>query len=456
MDVNENVIKKTMPHSEDAERGILGSILLDPASAGIAMEHLIPEDFYSSRNEKLFYAMTRLQAEKKEIDIVTLKEKCDELGYAEEISNLESIRQMVMLVKSSANLESYVRIVKEKSTLRQVIKVCETLANDAYFGNLETRDLYEKMESEVFQFLQSRRGIEKNTPIDQIVVQALLHIEEAMVNGGTVTGVPTGFVDLDTILTGLHGSELILVAARPAMGKTAFVLNIAAHVVLKEKIPVALFSLEMGEEQLATRMLALESMVDSQKIRTGQLDYEELSKVMAAGDALSRSPLEIIDKAGVSVADIRSQCRSIIQKRGSLGLIIIDYLQLMSGSGRIESRQQEVAEISRGLKGLAKELNVPVIALSQLSRAVEARDDHKPRMSDLRESGSIEQDADVVMFIYRDEYYNPDTTTKQGVAEIIIGKQRSGATGTVELAWIGKHTKFANKERAKKRMQEPD
>ena len=312
------------------------------------------------------------------------------------------------------------------------------------------------MESEVFQFLQSRRGIEKNTPIDQIVVQALLHIEEAMVNGGTVTGVPTGFVDLDTILTGLHGSELILVAARPAMGKTAFVLNIAAHVVLKEKLPVALFSLEMGEEQLATRMLALESMVDSQKIRTGQLDYEELSKVMAAGDALSRSPLEIIDKAGVSVADIRSQCRSIIQKRGSLGLIIIDYLQLMSGSGRIESRQQEVAEISRGLKGLAKELNVPVIALSQLSRAVEARDDHKPRMSDLRESGSIEQDADVVMFIYRDEYYNPDTTTKQGVAEIIIGKQRSGATGTVELAWIGKHTKFANKERAKKRMQEPD
>ena len=281
-------------------------------------------------------------------------------------------------------------------------------------------------------------------------------IEAAIANEGNITGVPTGFTDLDNILTGLHGSELILVAARPAMGKTAFVLNIASHVAMKKRIPVALFSLEMGQEQLATRIIALDSMVDSQNIRIGRLSDDELEKVAESADRLAASPMMIDDTPAVTVAEVRAKCRKTKQQYGDLGLIIIDYLQLMSGGGRTESRQQEVADISRSLKGLAKELDVPIIALSQLSRAVEARDDHKPRMSDLRESGSIEQDADVVMFIYRDEYYNPDTTTKPGTAEIIIGKQRSGATGSIDLAWIGKYTKFANKERAKKKMQEPD
>ena len=240
------------------------------------------------------------------------------------------------------------------------------------------------------------------------------------------------------------------------MGKTAFVLNIASHVAMKKRIPVALFSLEMGQEQLATRIIALDSMVDSQNIRIGRLSDDELEKVAESADRLAASPMMIDDTPAVTVAEVRAKCRKTKQQYGDLGLIIIDYLQLMSGGGRTESRQQEVADISRSLKGLAKELDVPIIALSQLSRAVEARDDHKPRMSDLRESGSIEQDADVVMFIYRDEYYNPDTTTKPGTAEIIIGKQRSGATGSIDLAWIGKYTKFANKERAKKKMQEPD
>lgn len=456
MDLDENVIKKIKPHSENAERSVIASMFLDAEAVPVAMEQLVTEDFYYSRHQKLFFAMARLYAEHKSIDLITVTEKCKELGYTDDVTDLEVIRQMVALVTTSANIRQYVQVVKDKSTLRQMIQVSEQIANDAYLGNMDTEVLYEKMEGELFRFLQTRRGTQELTPIDQVVAKALDMIEEAIANEGNITGVPTGFTDLDNILTGLHGSELILVAARPAMGKTAFVLNIASHVAIKKRIPVAIFSLEMGQEQLATRIIALDSMVDSQNIRIGRLSDDELEKVAESADRLAASPMMIDDTPAVTVAEVRAKCRKTKQQYGDLGLIIIDYLQLMSGGGRTESRQQEVADISRSLKGLAKELDVPIIALSQLSRAVEARDDHKPRMSDLRESGSIEQDADVVMFIYRDEYYHPDTTTKPGTAEIIIGKQRSGATGSIDLAWIGKYTKFANKERAKKKMQEPD
>jgi replicative DNA helicase len=363
--------------------------------------------------------------------------------------------ELASAVPSYTNIRQYVQLVKDKSTLRGLIETSEKIANDAYLGNRETKELFEETERDLFQFLQKRRGVTENDPIDVIVFNAIKNISEAMKNGGTVTGVPTGFIDLDNMLTGLHGSELILVAARPAMGKTAFVLNIAAYACFKKRHPVAVFSLEMGKEQLATRLIAMESLVDSQKIRIGDLNDDELTKVVEAGTVIGNAPLVIDDTPSISVPELASKCRKIKQEQG-LDLVIIDYLQLMTSGRRAESRQQEVAEISRSLKGLAKELDVPVIALSQLSRAVEARDDRKPRMSDLRESGSIEQDADVVMFIYRDEYYNPETTTKPGTAEIIIGKQRSGATGSVDLLWLGHYTKFANKERARARIVEPD
>ncbi|MDD5949841.1 MAG: replicative DNA helicase [Lachnospiraceae bacterium] len=454
--MDENVIKKVKPHSEDAEKCVLGSMLMDADAIVVAVGQLIPEDFYYKRNQMLFTAMSRLYAENSPVDVITVKERCEELGYPEEVADLENIRQLITLVPTSANIKQYVQVVRDKSTLRHLIDTSERIANDAYLGNMETEELFEQTERDLFQFLQNRRGTDEIVPIQQVVMQAIDNLELAMKTEGNITGVPTGFIDLDNMLTGLHGSELILVAARPAMGKTAFVLNIAAYACFRKRIPVAVFSLEMGKEQLVTRMMAMESLVDSQKIRTGDMNTEDLEKVMEAANQIAMSPLMIDDTPGITVAEVRAKCRKMKQQNGDLGLIIIDYLQLMSGGRRIESRQQEVAEISRSLKGLAKELDVPIIALSQLSRAVEARDDHKPRMSDLRESGSIEQDADVVMFIYRDEYYNPDTTTKPGTAEIIIGKQRSGATGSVDLIWLGQYTKFANKDRARARIQEPD
>ncbi len=453
--MDEGIIKKIKPHSEDAERCVLGSMLMDEEAVVSAIGQLAPEDFYYKKHRMLFTAMYRLHVEQKSIDIITVKERCEELGYPEEVSSLEAIRQLISTTPTSVNINQYIRLVKDKSTLRGLIEAAEKITNDAYLGNKETEILFEETERNIFQFLQNRKGVSDFEPIDKIVMKALKNLEESMVRGEAVTGVPTGFTDLDRLLTGLHGSELILVAARPAMGKTAFVLNIAAHACFRKKIPVIIFSLEMGREQLVTRMMAMEAMVDAQKIRTGGLSTSELEQVMEASNIIASSPLIIDETAGITVSDIRSKCQKAMKQQGGLGLIIIDYLQLMSGGRHTESRQQEVAEISRSLKGLAKDLDVPVIALSQLSRAVEARDDHRPRMSDLRESGSIEQDADVVLFIYRDDYYNEETT-KPGVAEIIIGKQRSGATGTIELLWMGQHTKFVNKERSRSRVQEPD
>ena len=456
MELGENAIRRIQPHSEEAEKCVLGSMLMDADAIVVAVDQLVSSDFYYNQHQMLFDAMLKLFMENKPVDVVTVKTKCEELGYPENVSDLETIRQLITIVPTSANIKQYVGVVREKSTMRQLIRVSEEIVNDAYLGNMEADDMFEKVETNVFNFLQKRRGNDDIVPIEQVVLTAIHNIDKAMKSDGEITGVPTGFADLDRMLTGLHGTELILVAARPAMGKTAFVLNIAAHACFRKKIPVAIFSLEMGKEQLVTRMMAMESLVDSQNIRTGNLQDDEVEKIMEAGNLIASSPLMIDDTPGITVAEVRAKCRKMKQQNGDLGLIIIDYLQLMSGGRRIESRQQEVAEISRSLKGLAKELDVPIIALSQLSRAVEARDDHKPRMSDLRESGSIEQDADVVMFIYRDEYYNPETTTKPGEAEIIIGKQRSGSTGSVDLIWLGQYTKFANKERARIRENRPD
>ena len=391
--------------------------------------------------------MTELYKEGKPVDLVTLQNKLKEKDVPESMKSLEFIRDLLEAVPTSANAKQYAQIVKEKSTLRKLIRVTEEITEDCYLGKEEVPQILEKTEKDVFGLLQEASGREDFVSIDQVVLNTLESIEEAAASDGRITGVATGFDDLDFKLTGLHPSELIMVAARPAMGKTAFVLNIAQHAAVRKQVPTAIFSLEMSKEQLVTRMISMEAMVDSQAIRTGELQETEWEKIMESAGTIGRSPLIIDDTPGITVAELRSKCRRYKQTYG-LGLIIIDYLQLMSGGKKSESRQQEISEISRSLKALAREMDAPVIALSQLSRMVEQRKPPKPVLSDLRESGSIEQDADVVMFIYRDDYYNEDSE-KKGLAEIIVAKQRNGSTGSVELVWLGQYTKFGNKERVR-------
>jgi len=379
------------------------------------------------------------------VDLITLQEHLKEKNVPPEVSSLEFVRDLIAGVQTSANVKYYAQIVSEKATLRRLIKINEEIANTCYMENEPLEVILERTEKQVFDLVE-RGNVQEYVPIKQVVLNALDVIERASKTKGTVTGIPTGFIDLDYKLSGLQRSDLILIAARPSMGKTAFVLNIAQHVAFRQNLAVAIFSLEMSKEQLVTRLMASESMVDSQQMRTGDLRDSDWEKLLEGAALIGNSKL-IIDDTATTLAEIRSKCRKYKQTYG-IELVVIDYLQLMSGSEsrRNESRQQEISEISRALKVLARELDVPIIALSQLSRAVEARQDHKPMLSDLRESGAIEQDADVVMFLYRDEYYNPDSE-KKNLAEVIVAKQRNGATGSVELVWLGQYTKFANKER---------
>jgi replicative DNA helicase len=361
------------------------------------------------------------------------------------VSSLEFIRDLITAVPTSANIKHYANIVAEKATLRRLIRINEEIANTCYVGKESLEDILSDTEKRIFDLVQ-RRNTGEFVPIRQIVMNAMDSIEKASHNKGNVTGVATGFLDLDYRTAGMQPSDLILVAARPSMGKTAFVLNIAQYVAFKQAKTVAIFSLEMSKEQLVNRLFSMESKVDSQHLRTGNLSDVEWEKLIESAGAIGKSNLIIDDTPGISISELRSKCRKY-KLEHNLEMIIIDYLQLMSGSGRsTDSRQQEISDISRSLKALARELHVPVIALSQLSRAVEQRPDHRPMLSDLRESGAIEQDADVVMFIYRDDYYNKDTE-KKGIAEIIIAKQRNGPIGTVELVWLPDFTKFANLQR---------
>ncbi len=443
--VDENFIRKVQPHSEEAERSVLGSMLMDRDAIVYASDILAKDDFYQRQYGILFEAMVELYREGKNVDLVTLQNKLKGKDIPEELTSLDFFRDIIDDLPTSVNVRDYARIVHEKATMRALIKVTEDIGNECYLGKKDTAQILEDTESGIFGLLQDRNRMADFTDIKKIVMDTLKEIEEASKTRGRITGIATGFTELDYKLTGLHPAELILVAARPAMGKTAFVLNVAQYAALKGGHKVAIFSLEMSKEQLATRMMASESMVDSQNIRTGDMRDSDWEKLLEGATAIGRSNLYIDDSA-TSFTEIRSKCRRLCQ-REKVELIIIDYLQLMSGGGRRnESRQQEISDISRGLKVLARELGVPIIALSQLSRAVEARQDHRPMLSDLRESGAIEQDADVVMFLYRDEYYNANTE-KKNLAEVIVAKQRNGATGTIELVWLGKYTKFANKER---------
>ncbi len=444
--IDENFIKRIQPHSEEAEKSVLGSMLMDRDAIVEAEDILIKEDFYQRQYGILFEAMVELYQEGKPVDLITLQDKLKEKDVPEALSSLDFFQELVDIVPTSTNVRQYAQIVHDKATLRALIKVTEDIGNACYLGKEETPAILEKTEKEIFGLLQNRNRMSDFVPIQEIVLNSLNAIEEAAKTKGRVTGIATGFTELDYKLTGLHPAELILVAARPAMGKTAFVLNIAQYAAFKDNHAVAMFSLEMSKEQLVTRLMASESMVDSQQIRTGDLRDSDWEKLLEGAALIGNSKL-IIDDTASSLAEIRSKCRKYRQTY-DIEMVVIDYLQLMSGSNtrRNESRQQEISEISRALKVLARELNIPIIALSQLSRAVEARQDHRPMLSDLRESGAIEQDADVVMFLYRDEYYNPDTE-KKNIAEVIVAKQRNGATGSIELVWLGQYTKFANKER---------
>lgn len=443
--MDEAVIKRIQPNSIEAEQSVIGSMLMDREAIVEVSDILSKDDFYYSQYGMLYEAMVSLYNEGKPVDLVTVSNKLKEMGAPDSVSSLEYVGDILAMVPTSAHAKQYAQIVQDKATLRQLIKLTEKTTEACYSGKCDVTQLLDESEQGIFQITQKRGGGDEFVPMQQIALNVLDTIEESARRGSKVTGVPTGFIDLDEKLTGLHGSELILIAARPAMGKTAFALNIAQYAAMKAEVPCALFSLEMSKEQLATRLIAMDSMVDSQAIRTGQLVDSDWDKLMNSTYRVGSTPMFIDDTPGISIAELRSKCRKLKQTQ-DIGLIIIDYLQLMNGSGKTESRQQEISEISRSLKKLARELNVPVIALSQLNRAVDSREDHKPVMSDLRESGAIEQDADVIMFIYRDDYYNKEST-KPGIADIIIAKQRNGSTGPVELVWLGKYTKFGNKER---------
>ena len=436
------VVNKVQPNDTLAEQAVLGSMLVSRDAVQAAVEVLKPEDFYREDNRTIFEAILNLYSRSEPIDIITLKSELSSMGKFEAVGGLEYIAELPDKVPTTANVEQYIKIVEEKSVLRNLIKTANEIITLGYDQTQEVDSIIDGAEKKIFEVMQ-KKNQKGYTPIKDILVETFTELEQLYNQKQRITGIPTGFSDLDFRTSGLHNSDLILVAARPAMGKSAFALNIATNAAVRAKVPVAIFSLEMSKEQMTSRILCSEAMVDSNKVRTGKIDDEEWGKLAAASGELSEANIYIDDTPGISIMEIRAKCRKMKIKK-NIGLVVIDYLQLVQGSGkRGSSREQEIAEISRSLKILAKEINVPVIALSQLSRAPEQRPDHRPMLSDLRESGSIEQDADIVMFLYRDDYYNEDSE-KKNIAEVILAKHRAGSTGTVELLWLGNYTKFAN------------
>ena len=445
--MDEATLKKLPPHHRESERGVVGGMMIDRDAAIIAMGALTPEDFYLKECAYVFEAVSRIVDEGATVDPTTVSNRLAEMNAPEEYSSVEFLRNLIMWASTSAIIEQHIDIVKKKSLLRKMIKLSQDIENKCYSDSGDADDILEEAERKVFEITNSKSTADY-VPIRQVVKNAIEKIGIAAKTDGVVTGIATGFADLDYKTAGLQPSDLVLIAARPSMGKTAFALNIAQHICFKRHKSVAIFSLEMSKEQLVNRLLSLESYVDSRSIRSGNVSSSDWEKIIEGASTIGESGLIIDDTAGISVGELRSKCRKYKAEHKDLAVIIIDYLQLMSASRKSESRQQEISDISRSLKSLARELNVPVVALSQLSRAVEKRDDHRPMLSDLRESGAIEQDADVVMFLYRDDYYNKETE-KKGIAEVIIAKQRNGPTGTVELVWLENLTKFANLEKSK-------
>ena len=434
------------PQNIEAEQAVIGAIFLEPSSLTLASELLMPDDFYRAAHQKIYDAMLNLADRGEPIDLVTVTTELANLKILEEVGGVSYLSDIANAVPTAANIEYYAKIVEEKSILRRLIRTATNIAQEGYSREDEVAGLLNEAEKQILEVSQRKNsGVFQN--IKDVLVRTYDNIETLHNRKGEITGIPTGFTELDRMTAGFQRNDLIIVAARPSVGKTAFALNIAQNVAIKARENVAIFSLEMGADQLVMRMLCAEGNINAQNLRTGQLTSEDWGKLTMAMGSLSNSGIYIDDTPGIRVSEIRSKCRRLKQESG-LGMILIDYLQLIQGSGRGggENRQQEVSEISRSLKALARELKVPVIALSQLSRGVEQRQDKRPMMSDIRESGSIEQDADIVSFLYRDDYYDKESENKN-IIEIIIAKQRNGPVGTVSLAFVKEYNKFVNLER---------
>ncbi len=437
----EDVTRRVPPQSLEAEQSVIGSMIMDRDAIDAVKDTISDEDFYHPDLKIIYEVIVELYNQNKPVDLVTLQSALTDRDVLDQVGGIEYLSKLAMAVPTSAHAKHYAAIVKEKSTLRKVIKATQEIMADSYDGTIPVDGVLNTAEERIFNIVQNRDSGEF-TAVSELVNPMLNKLELLTKNQGKVTGISTGFLDLDYRTAGMQPSDLVLVAARPSMGKTAFALNVVQHAAVREKKVCALFSLEMSKDQLLNRMVCSEAMVDAQKVRTGDLEDSDWSKISMGAVILAESPIYIDDTPGITIADMRAKCRKLKMDKG-LDLIMIDYLQLMSGNGKTQSREQEISEISRGLKALAREMSAPVVALSQLSRACESRADHRPMLSDLRESGAIEQDADVVMFLYRDEYYHPESEQKNQ-AELIIAKQRNGPTGTVNLVWIGQYTKFKN------------
>lgn len=442
---NENShIQHIPPHDQDAEQAVLSCMIFDSDGIVVAYETLQGEDFYRPDHKIIFEAIIELYTKNIPVDLVTLKNKLEEKSILEQIGGMSYIIDIAGMVSTSANTKYYAKIVSEKSILRKLIKASGDITSMSYSSKENVDEIINKAEKSIFNIIQNRQS-DEFSHIHEILASSIDKIEKIYYSQSKITGIETGFADLDNKTAGFQPSDLILIAARPSMGKTALALNIAQYAAVNNNIPTAIFSLEMSKEQLVNRLLCSQALIDAQKLRTGGLEPDDWPKIARAMGELSEAPIYIDDTPGINTIELRAKCRKLKLEKG-LGLIVIDYLQLMSGNGRTDSRQQEISEISRALKAVAREMEAPVIALSQLSRACESRADHRPMLSDLRESGAIEQDADVVAFLYRDEYYNPETE-KKNQAEVIIAKQRNGPTGTVDLIWLGSYTKFASVEK---------
>ncbi|HHV38265.1 MAG TPA: replicative DNA helicase [Tepidimicrobium sp.] len=438
-----HVIGRVPPHNLEAEQSVLGAMILNKEAINTAIEQLHPKDFYREANKEIFETIVELFNRGEPVDLVTLPEELRRRGTLDNVGGVSYLAQLSGGVAITSNIKYYCDIVKEKSTLRQLINSCDEIMGKSYEESEEVNSIIEQAEKSIFDITQGRHR-DGFIPIKEVLLDSFSKIEEMAANQGQLTGLTTGFIDIDAKLSGMQKSDLILLAARPSMGKTALGINIAVNSALKAGASVAIFSLEMSREQLVQRMIASSAHVDLQKIIGGKLEEDEWMKIIDVMAPLSQANIFIDDTAGISLIEMKAKCRRLKLEKG-LDLIVIDYLQLMQSEGRQENRQQEISAISRGLKALAKEMDCPVVALSQLSRAPELRSDHRPILSDLRESGAIEQDADVVMFLYRDDYYHEDSD-KKNIGEVIIAKHRNGPTGTVELVWKKEFTKFLNKE----------
>lgn len=436
------MVERIPPHNAEAERSVLGAAMLDKDVLSEILEEVMAEDFYSENHKEIFQAIWELYRENSPVDMLTVCEELKRRKALDMVGGRAYIANLTAEVPSTANAAEYAKIVAEKATLRQMIKTSEDITEKGYEAKMDAAEILDYAESGIFSIAQ-RRQKNDYAKIQDVLLENLRIIDEASKNKDKIVGIPTGFKELDEKTSGLQRSDLVIVAARPAMGKTAFALNIAQQSAVKAGSSVIIFSLEMGKEQLGQRLLAMQARVEMQKLKQGDLDRTDWDRISMAANDLNGTKIVIDDTPGISLMEMRNKCRRLKAEQG-LDLVVVDYLQLMKFDGKADSRQQEISAISRNMKLLAREMDCPVIVLSQLSRAPEQRPDKRPILSDLRESGSIEQDADIVIFLYRDDYYNPETETP-GVCEINIAKHRSGPTGKIELTWVSRYTKFSDK-----------